>query len=107
MDREHAQETLKGILEELEDAYENNELSEWICNQLGVDPFYYKNRDGEYIYAGCEIDITIGGPYVGVDTTSRKNEIVYAETGESPEKVYLGEELAQEIDEVVEEMFDY
>lgn len=90
---------VSAINSELEEAYENDELLNWLENQLAID---YLVSD-QLEYKGAVLTVTIGGPTIEVDTF---NNSIKAHYGEAEVSGYMSFEVCDELNETLKQLYE-
>lgn len=89
--------TVRYVLEELEEAYNEENIYEWLDDVLNIE--YTKNLHGFFV--GCNIAVTLGGPNVYVNTISGDIEGYW---GCDFACIPIPDEIRDEIDYTIEDI---
>lgn len=89
--------TVRYVLEELEEAYSEENIYKWLDDVLSIE--YTKNLNGFFV--GCKIAVTLGGPNVYVNTMSGDIEAYW---GCDFARITIPDEIKDEIDYTIEDI---
>lgn len=95
--QERLEEMVHSVLEDLEEAYNEGNLYEWLDDALDVE--YTKNLNNYFI--GSRIAVALGGPGIYVDTRSGSIEGYW---GNNFARIPIPDEIRYGIDDTIEEI---